>query len=247
LVETISNPKLRVADLSKLADLCHSHDARLLVDNTFASPIVCRPLDLGADLVVESLTKIMNGHGDTTLGLLCGRSKIWNRIPAAISSWGMTSGPFDCWLAERGASTLYLRMSAAAESAMSLAKRLGEHPKILEVAYPGLESHPDQKVATSQFLTVSDRPCFGNIITIEVAGGIDGARRFMAATEDIPYCPSLGELTTTLSHPYSSSHRNLSPEQLKLLGISGGTIRLSIGLESSEFIGSAIENALNAC
>lgn len=245
VVETISNPKLRVVDFGALAEIAKSRNALILVDNTFASPIVCRPFDFGADLVVESLTKIMNGHGDTTLGLLSGTEAVWERVPAALSSWGMTSGPFDCWLAERGVSTLFLRMSSAANTAKILAERLSSHPQILDVAFPGLQSHPDRAIAVRQFSSLNGETCFGNMITIEVNGGIEGATRFIEATKEIPFCPSLGELMTTLSHPFTTSHRNLNSSQLAKLGISGGTIRFSIGLESADFIESAIATALS--
>lgn len=246
MVETISNPDLRVVDLRDLARVAHRMGTLLLVDNTFASPVVCRPLELGADLVVESLTKMMNGHGDVTMGLLCARGDVWERVPGALASWGMTAGPFDCWLAERGLSTLFLRMSAASENAQKIASQLTQMAAIESVSYPGLESHVDHRTATSQFGRHQNQTLFGNMVTIHLGGGTEAASRFIRAASEIPFCPSLGELSTTLSHPASTSHRSYSDEQLQSLGISGGTIRLSIGLESPEFILEAIKETVVA-
>lgn len=246
IVETISNPDLRVVDLRELARIAQRLEALLLVDNTFASPIVCRPLALGADLVVESLTKVMNGHGDVTMGLLCARGGIWERVPAALASWGMTAGPFDCWLAERGLATLFLRMSTASENAKKIAIQLSQLAAIDSVSYPGLESHADHPTAIAQFGKHQDQPLFGNMVTISLGGGWEAASRFIGAASKIPFCPSLGELSTTLSHPVSTSHRSYPAEVLRSMGISGGTIRLSIGLESPEFILAAIQEAADA-
>ncbi len=246
IVETISNPDLRVVDLGELSHVARRIGALLLVDNTFASPIVCRPLALGADLVVESLTKMMNGHGDVTMGLLCARGDVWDRVPAALSSWGMTAGPFDCWLAERGLSTLFLRMSTASQNAKKIASQLTQMAAIESVSYPGLDLHADFRTATAQFGSCREETLYGNMVTIRLGGGWEAATRFIRAAREIPFCPSLGELSTTLSHPASTSHRSCSDEQLRSLGISGGTIRLSIGLESPEFIQEAIQAAVVA-
>ncbi len=240
VVETISNPLLRVADLRRLADQAHAAGALLVVDNTFASPVLCRPLEFGADLVVESLTKIMNGHSDVLLGLICGRDEVWQRVPRVISTWGMSAGPFECWLADRGIGTLPLRMERAAANALAAAQFLKSRPEVAAVHYPGLPEHPDHALATRQFGS-----CYGSIAAFTLAGDTPGAERFIAAAHDIPFCPSLGELSTTLTHPASTSHRGLAPEARRELGIMGGTIRLSVGVESPEFVIAALTAGLN--
>lgn len=239
VVETIANPMLRVADLARLADRAHTHGARLLVDNTFASPVICRPLEHGADLVVESITKIINGHSDVMLGLLAGGTATWDRVPTVHSRWGFCAAPIDCWLAARGLGTLALRVERAADNARRLAEMLTTHRGIESIHYPGLPSHPDHAIAERQF-----RGGFGNMLSFTIPGGTDAARKFIAAAERIPFCPSLGELCTTLTHPESTSHRRLSAEGRAALGIHGGTIRLSMGIESSEHVLGAVQQGL---
>lgn len=246
IVETISNPTLRIADLEALASLAHENDALLLVDNTFASPVICQPLEWGADLVLESMTKFMNGHGDVMLGLLCGRNELWGRVPKVVSKWGLASSPFDCWLAERGLETLFVRMLAAAETAQIISEKLLAIKSGIErIDYPSLPSHTDSHLATRQFAkNRCGKTLYGNMLTLHLDGGLTAAQCFMKKCHEIPYCPSLGETVTTLSHPASSSHRNLDSQGLKSLGMSEGTIRLSIGLESPEFIVEAVAKAI---
>jgi cystathionine beta-lyase/cystathionine gamma-synthase len=241
VVETISNPCLYVSDLPALADVAHRGGARLLVDNTFASPIVCRPLAWGADLVMESLTKVMSGHSDVVLGLLCGAAELWERVPTVIATWGLGGAPFECWLALRGLSTLAVRAERASANALALAEWLSTRPDVSRVRYPGLASHADHQLACRLF-----RERFGTIVTFEVRGGLRGAEQFIAAARRIPFCPSLGELSTTLSHPVSTSHRLLSDAEQGELGIGGGTIRLSVGIESPEFVIDAVAEGLAA-
>lgn len=242
VVETIANPRLRVADIAALADLAHGQQALLLVDNTFASPLLCRPLELGADLVLESLTKIMSGHSDVLLGLLCGREDVWQRVPATMSTWGWCGPPFDCWLALRGLGTLALRVDRASSTALAAAGYLQSRTECVYVDYPGLESHPDHGLARRQF---GDR--FGHMVTFTLRGGRAAAAGFIAAARQIPFCPSLGDLSTTLSHPESTSHRGLSPQARAALGIDGGTVRLSVGIESTEAVMAALDEGLAGC
>ena len=239
VVETITNPMLRVSDIAALAEIAHRKSAALMVDNTFASPVICRPAAFGADLVMESLTKIMSGHSDVILGLLCGRAALWERVPAVLSTWGLAASPFDCWLALRGVATLAVRAQRASENALAVARSLLKQPKIEVVRYPGLEGHPDHKLARKQF---GDR--FGAMVTFTLRGGRPAADAFIRAAGRIPFCPSLGDLETTLSHPESTSHRGLSDEQRLELGVEGGTIRMSVGIESSEYILGAMADAL---
>lgn len=242
LAETIANPLLEVADIPALAEITHARKAVLLVDNTFASPILCQPLALGADLVMESLTKTMNGHSDVILGLLCGREAAFERVPAVISAWGLSSSPFDCWLAERGLATAALRIERACENALAAAEFLKTQTKqVNRVHYPGLPAHPQHALAKKQF---GSR--FGTIVSFNLAGGRPAADAFIAAAKQIPFCPSLGELSTTLSHPETTSHRGMTTDQRAALDITGGTIRLSVGTESAEFIVAALQQGLEA-
>ncbi|HEY1599786.1 MAG TPA: aminotransferase class I/II-fold pyridoxal phosphate-dependent enzyme [Pirellulales bacterium] len=239
VVETIANPLLRVPDIAALAEMTHAAGARLLVDNTFASPAVCRPLALGADLVMESLTKIMSGHSDVCLGLLCGSEACWQRVPEVLSIWGLASSPFDCWIAGRGLGTMALRVERATANALAAAHYLVAQPQIEAVYYPGLSNHPDHAIAARQFAGT-----FGSIVTFTLAGGRVAADRFIRAAQAIPFSPSLGDLSTTLSHPESTSHRGLTPAARQALGITGGTIRLSVGIESSEAVLRALAEGL---
>ncbi|MGD9723299.1 MAG: PLP-dependent aspartate aminotransferase family protein [Pirellulales bacterium] len=240
VVETISNPLLRVADLAALAEIAQQSGALLLADNTLAGPAVCRPLEFGADLVMESLTKSMNGHSDVVLGLLCGAERHWQRVPAVLSTWGLASAPFDCWLALRGLATLAVRAERACANALAAAERLTEHRAVEAVYYPGLASHPDHALAQRQF---GDR--FGSLVSFTLRGGRPAAAAFMSSARQIPFCPSLGELNTTLSHPESTSHRGLLEPARRALGITGGTIRLSVGIESRGAVLAAIDEGLS--
>ncbi|HEX3868948.1 MAG TPA: aminotransferase class I/II-fold pyridoxal phosphate-dependent enzyme [Pirellulales bacterium] len=239
VAETISNPLLRVADIAALAGIAESRGARLLVDNTFAGPTICRPLALGAHLVHESLTKIMNGHSDVLLGLLCGRADGWQRVHPVATIWGFSPSPFDCWLALRGLGTLALRAQRASANALRVAEYLQGRGDLKAIHYPGLPSHPDHALAARQF-----SGGFGSVVTFTLADGRKGAEAFMRASPDIPFSPSLGDLSTTLSHPESTSHRTISAEARAALGIEGGTIRLSVGIESPEHLLSALDRAL---
>jgi cystathionine beta-lyase/cystathionine gamma-synthase len=235
VVETITNPILRVSDLAGLAEIAHERGAALLVDNTLAGPVVCRPHEFGADFVLESLTKSMNGHSDVVLGLLTGVGNVWERVPTVLSSWGLASSAFDCWLAQRGLSTLAVRAEKACANALAIAAWLCEQPQVESVHYPGLAHHPDHALARRQF---GER--FGSMVTITLRGGRAAADAFISAASEVPFCPSLGELSTTLSHPQSTSHRGLSETERNSLGIFGGTLRLSIGIESVEHIRAAL-------
>lgn len=239
VAETIANPLLQVADVPALAEIAHKRGAILLMDNTFATPILCRPISLGADLVLESVTKMMNGHSDVILGLLCGPASLWERVPLVSSAWGLASPAFESWLAMRGLATLALRMERACDNALAAAEFLTTQAGVSRVDYPGLANHPQHALAARQF---GGR--FGSIVTFHLSGGREGATAFIKAARHIPFCPSLGEASTTLSHPESTSHRGQSSTARAALGISGGTIRLSVGCESPEFVCEALAEGL---
>ena len=231
-VETMSNPLVRVVDIANLATLAHRHNCLLVVDNTFATPVLTKPLDMGADLVMESLTKMIAGHSDVTLGFVGGNdADMLPALTAAVSIWGLASNPFDCWLAERGLATLELRMHAACQNAARLAEWLAAQPGVTRVVYPGRLDHPDHQLAPEVL-----RGGFGNMLCFELDGGRDAVNRFMRQAPGIPFSPSLGHCATTLSHPATTSHRYASPAERRRQGITDGLIRLSVGPEDVEAI-----------
>ncbi|MFO0809818.1 MAG: aminotransferase class I/II-fold pyridoxal phosphate-dependent enzyme [Gemmataceae bacterium] len=233
-VETISNPLLRVADLDRLADLAYSHKARFVVDNTFATPSLCKPLDRGADLVIESLTKFVGGHSDVTLGAVCGESEdedLSQAVGQVASIWGLAAPPFDCWLALRSLATLEVRMRAACESAATLAEWLARRSGVVRVVYPGRRDHPDHSLARKQLPLGA-----GPMLCFELDGGRDAVNRFLRRAVGVPFSPSLGHSGTTLSYPAGTSHRFVDPADRQRQGITDGLLRLSVGVEPVEEI-----------
>lgn len=238
-VETMSNPMVRLVDVAALAELAHAAGALLVVDNTFASPELCRPLELGADLVMESLTKMIGGHSDVTLGLVAGKADIQAEMARVVSIWGLASNPFDCWLTERGVATLRLRMQAATRNAVALADWLAEQPGVSRVIYPGRPDHPDYALAQRLY---PQGP--GNMLCFELAGGRPAVNAFMHGARRIPFSPSLGHTSTTCSHPDTTSHRYTAPAEKKRQGITEGLIRLSVGCEEYEQLREAMAEGL---
>lgn len=232
VVETISNPRVRVTDLAEIASITHSVGGKLLVDNTFASHLLVRPLELGADLCMESLTKIVSGHSDSMAGMICGRDPdLMKKIAAATSLYGMASSPMDCYLTSRGLATLPLRLHAACTNALALARELSRHASVASVDYPGLESHPQFELARRQL------SAFGWMVCLEFNGGRERVERaIQRLAPEIPFCPSLGDVQTTVSHPASTSHRGLSDQQRSQLGISDATLRISCGAEPTHWL-----------
>jgi cystathionine beta-lyase/cystathionine gamma-synthase len=227
LVETVSNPLLRVADLEQLAGAAHERGCLLAVDNTFATPALTRPLELGADLVMESLTKMIGGHSDVTLGLVAGRGEQWpGRLSQVSSIWGLASNPFDCWLAQRGLATLPLRVKAACANAAALTDWLARQPGVRQVVYPGRRDHPDHALAARML-----GGGFGAMLCFELDGGRQAVNHFMHQASGIPFSPSLGDTMTTCSHPATTSHRYLDPQEKQRQGIGDGLVRLSVGIE----------------
>jgi cystathionine beta-lyase/cystathionine gamma-synthase len=231
LAETMSNPLLRLVDIEALAELAQKRGCTFLIDNTFATPVLVRPLERGADIVVESLTKMIGGHSDVTLGLVAGNGQQRDQISQVVSIWGLAANPFDCWLAGRGLSTLPLRMRAASANAAALADWLTAQPAIAHVIYPGQSRHPDHSLA-KRLLAGG----FGNMLCFELKGGRDAVNRFLRLATGIPFSPSLGNTTTTCSHPGTTSHRYVSPAEKRRQGIGDGLVRLSVGIEDLEQI-----------
>jgi len=227
LVEAVSNPALRVAEIDGLAALCREAGVLLVVDNTFTTPRAFRPFDHGADIVIHSITKLLAGHSDVMLGWVAARDPdLMARLEVFAITAGLTPSPFDCWLAERGMLTFELRFDRAQETAAILADHLAALPGVRRVLYPMRADHPDH--ARAQAL-LGGQGC--NMVSFELDGGRGAANAFTRAAEALSFAPTLGDVGTTLSHPASSSHRALTPEKRAQLGLTEGFFRVSVGLE----------------
>jgi cystathionine gamma-synthase len=227
IVETITNPLMRVTPVAALAALCRERGVKLLVDNTFAAPLLCRPLELGATWVVESLTKLIAGHSDVTLGLLAGNDDSETRLRHLRSVWGFQGAPFDCWLTLRGLETFALRQAAACRNAAHLADWLAAQAAVARVRYPGCE--PADRPLVEALLGGRG----GTMLSFELAGGREAVKRFLVRGA-IPFCPSLGDVRTTCSYPAATSHRYVPEDEKTRLGITPGLVRLSVGCEPIE-------------
>jgi cystathionine gamma-lyase len=224
--ETPTNPMLKLVDLAKIAKFAKKHGLLLVVDNTFASPMVQRPLELGADIVVHSATKYLNGHSDMVGGIaVVATPELAERMAFLQNSVGAVAGPFDSFLALRGLKTLALRMQAHCANALELAKWLEKHAAVERVIYPGLKSHPQHALARRQMHGG------GGIVTIEVKGGLKKARRMLERCELFALAESLGGVESLIEHPAIMTHASVPPANRKRLGISDGLIRLSVGVE----------------
>jgi cystathionine beta-lyase/cystathionine gamma-synthase len=225
-VESISNPLVRVSEIDKISEICAQSGSMLIVDNTFPTPALLKPLFKGADIVVESLTKLVNGHSDATLGFICGKSSTQKTIVPMISLYGMNSSPFDCWLTARGFETLHLRVQASHENSTQLARWLSKSSGVMKVHHPSLEHHPEYAAAMR---LMPQGTC--NIVSFEVPGGREGVQRFIKNCPDFTLSPSLGHTATTFSYPSGTSHRSWSETEKIREGISPGLIRVSVGIE----------------
>lgn len=224
--ETPTNPMLKLVDLRKVAAFAKKHGLILVVDNTFCSPMVQRPLEFGADLVLHSATKYLNGHSDIVGGIVvAGKRELAEQMAFLQNSVGAIAGPFDAFLAMRGLKTLHLRMKAHCESALELAKWLEQHKAVDRVIYPGLKSHAQHSLARRQM------DGFGGIISVEVKGGLKKARRVLERCELFALAESLGGVESLIEHPGIMTHASIPPANRKRLGISDGLIRLSVGVE----------------
>lgn len=232
LIETVSNPTLRVADVAGIAALAQAHGIPLLIDSTFSTPRAVRALDHGADVVIQSVTKLLAGHSDVTLGYVLARdpARMAGMRVLAVTM-GLTPSPFDCWLAERGLFTFDLRYDRAEENARRLADHIAALPGIKRVIYPGRADHPDHNRARGLLGART-----GNMLSFELAGGRAAANALTRAMPEVAFAPTLGDVGTTLSHPPSSSHRALSAENRLRLGISEGFFRVSVGIEDFDLL-----------
>jgi methionine-gamma-lyase len=228
--ETIANPTTVVTDHATVARLAHEHGATYVVDNTFASPYVCRPLELGADVVIESATKFLGGHSDVIAGVVAGNADLIRRVEAVQNDTGATIGPFDAFLVLRGILTLAIRVERHARTAAALAGWLERQDGVRRVLYPGLPSHPQYDVAMRQF-----RPgVAGGMLSFEVEGGRDAGRAIIDSMRLPELTASLGSVHTMVVHPPSTSQRQLSEDELVAAGITPGLLRVSVGLEDLE-------------
>jgi cystathionine gamma-lyase len=244
-VETPTNPMLKLADLAAIARICRERGILAVADNTFASPIVQRPLELGFDIVVHSATKYLNGHSDIIGGIAVvggeERQSAWREQLAFLqNSVGAIAGPFDAFLALRGVKTLAIRMERHCKSALELARWLEREPKVKKVFYPGLESHPQHTLAKAQM------DGFGGIISIDLDTDLAGARRFLERCEVFALAESLGGVESLIEHPALMTHASIPPAQRTALGIGDGLIRLSVGIEDIEDLRQDLRNALDA-
>ncbi|MGR3492034.1 MAG: trans-sulfuration enzyme family protein [Shimia sp.] len=239
LVEVVSNPTLRVADMEGLALLAREAGVLLIVDNTFTTPRGFAPYDHGADLVIHSVTKLLAGHSDAMLGYVSARNPaIADRLRDVAITWGLTPSPFDCWLAERGMLSFDLRLERATGTAAALADALAAHPAIDRVVYPGRADHPDHARAKTLL-----GQKMGNMVSFEVNGGRAAAEALVSRCS-LAFAPTLGDVATTLSHAASSSHRGLTPEARSALGMGEGFFRVSVGIEPTEDVIAALLQAL---
>ncbi len=231
-VEVVSNPTIRIADIMGIAELAKEVGALLVVDNTFTTPIGFQPVAHGADIVLHSVTKLLAGHSDVTLGYVAAIDPdVMTQIQSANKGWGLTPSPFDCWMAERGLQSFELRYERAEQSAIKIAEALSATPGVLRVLHPSRPDHPDYSRAQS---VLGGR--VGNMLSFEIEGGRAAANAFTQAAHNIPFAPTLGDVATTLSHPASSSHRALTPEARGAMGISEGFFRLSVGIEDCDLL-----------
>lgn len=237
--ETPANPTLACLDIKKMSELAQTHGVYSVIDNTFCTPYLQRPLQWGIDFVLHSNTKYLNGHGNATSGVVVSHheEKIKDQLWTSMKLMGTNSNPFDAWLTWMGLKTLPLRMDKHCQNAMKVAQFLDQHPQVLKVNYPGLESHSSHHLAQTQ---MSD---FGGMLSFELKGGMDNGLAFMRKIKFCKLAPTLGDVDTLILHPATSSHINIPREIRISQGITDGLIRLSIGIEDVEDIITDLEQA----
>ena len=224
-LETPSNPICEVADIALLADLAHQHDILLAVDNCFCTPALQKPLALGADLVIHSATKYLDGQGRALGGAVVGSHKLLEEVYGVVRTCGPSMSPFNAWVFLKGLETLRLRMEAHSASALALATWLAQQPQVKQVNYAGLPSHPQHHLAAQQ------QRAFGGVLSFVVEGEREGAWRFIDGTKIMSITANLGDAKTTITHPASTTHGRLSPDAKAAAGITEGLIRIAVGLE----------------
>jgi cystathionine beta-lyase/cystathionine gamma-synthase len=238
-IETPTNPLLKIVDIAAAAAVAHAGNALLVADNTFASPYFQQPIALGADVVVHSATKYLGGHSDLVMGIaVTSKEEIRERMKFHQNAAGGVPGPFDSWLLLRGLKTLSLRMERHARNAMAVACALEGHPAVSRVLYPGLASHPQHELAARQMTG------FGGIVSVDLRGGEAAAREFMRRTKLFLTAESLGGVESLVDHPAIMTHASVPADVRESIGITGGLIRLSVGIEEERDLLADIEAAL---
>jgi len=241
LVESISNPLLRVADIPALTDIAHRHGTQVLVDSTFATPYLVRPLDMGADVVIHSATKYLAGHGDVLGGVVVTSEALHGDILEVLKMTGANMAPQEAWLALRGMRTLTLRMEAHCKNALQVSQWLVDHPAITRVVYPGLDSHPDHHLSRRLFGEIG----YGGVLSFEISdAGKEEVFQFFEALDLCLPATTLGDVYTLFLYPAHSSHRALTSEERARIGISAGLVRMSVGIEAAEDLLQDLEQAL---
>ncbi len=247
LIETVSNPMMRVAALDRVAEITRRHGAVLIVDSTFTTPVLTRPLELGADIVVHSATKYLAGHGDVLGGVLIAGEEFRPTIDVLGRTLGMNLGPFEAYLTMRGIKTLPLRVERQCLNAVRVAHWLKQHPRIERIHFPGDEDHPDREIARRLFASSEDgEALFGGMLSFEVKDA-DKAEVFAIVDrlKVVVRATSLGDVHSMVLHPEMSSHRDLAPKHRQRLGISSNLLRLSVGIEDADDIIADLEQALD--
>lgn len=239
-VESITNPLLRVIDIETLSKIAKENGSLLIVDSTFASPINQKPIGLGADIALESASKFLAGHNDVIAGVAAGPSSIMTKIDLMRRTLGTSLEPQPAYLVLRGLKTLKIRMDVINKNAMQIAEFLEDHPKVQKVYYPGLKSHPDYSIAKRVLKG------FGGVVSFEVRGTMNDAIRVMQNLKVIIPAQSLGGVNSLISHPPTMSHRTLTPEERKIVGINESLLRLSVGIEEVEDLTEDLDKALNS-
>jgi cystathionine gamma-lyase len=239
-VETPTNPLLHLVDLAMVAEVARAHGIVAVADNTFASPCVQRPLELGFDLVLHSATKYLNGHSDMVGGVVVvgEDAALADRLAFLQNAVGAIPGPFDCFLALRGLKTLALRMERHCANALAIAEHLARHKRVRRVHYPGLPDHPQHALARRQMSG------FGGMVTVELEGGLAEARRFLERVELFALAESLGGVESLIEHPAIMTHASLPPERRAALGIGDSLVRLSVGIEDAADLIADLDQAL---
>jgi cystathionine beta-lyase/cystathionine gamma-synthase len=236
--ETPTNPLMRLCDLAAAGEVARRANALFVVDNTFATPFFQRPLELGADIVLHSTTKYLNGHSDMIGGLLVAQSDdVAARLGFIQNAAGAVPGPFDCWLCLRGTKTLALRMRQHDASGRRIAQWLEQHPRVQRVYYPGLPSHPEHDLARRQMTG------FGGMVSVEL-GTLERAKRFVEGTRVFALAESLGGVESLVGHPASMTHASVPQEMRESMGLTDGLVRLSVGIEDVEDLIADLEQAL---
>jgi O-succinylhomoserine sulfhydrylase len=237
-VETPSNPGLDILDMEYVSALCKKHNILFVVDNCFATPAVQLPFKFGADLVVHSATKYIDGQGRVLGGVVVGRKELIQPMYLFVRNTGPSMSPFNAWVLTKSLETLFVRMDKHADNALKLARHLESHPKLTKVKYPWLPSHPQHDTAKKQMLNG------GGIVTFELKGGLNSGRQFLNALKMLSMTNNLGDSRSIASHPASTTHSKLNAEEKKAVGITDGLVRISVGLEHIDDIIADIEQAL---